>query len=584
MRCLVLGWLFVLPFVSIAFAQSRGEVVSALKKAASFYSEKVSRHGGYHYYYTADISYGRSEHSEGLDTSENQREATPLAGMTFLEAWDATGDRFYLDAARRSALALVQGQHCSGGWDYGIYYDPEKRKSYPYRVDNNCAATNRHADAKTWSQPYTTLDDNTTQGTLRFLMRTDRALDFKDAGIHEAALYALEKLAGAQYPNGAWPQRFYRAPDPAKFPAKKASYPESWSRQWPGPDYQGLYTFNDNVISDCIDLFLEASRIYDDPKYRAAAERGGDFMLLAQMPDPQPAWAQQYDLDMHPAWARVFEPPSVTGGESQGIMKTLLLLYQETGKRKYLDAVPRALEYLKRSVLPASANKEPRSRIPESAPVLARFYELRTNRPLYITKGTRATVEGRSVANLDGYQVSYSDESVITHYNVLVSGANLTGIEAEYKRLASADPSNMARPVKLHGLSPWAETREVAAKRPAQAQFPSRSTHYGPVNEHPLTDHPRTAGAEEIKKIIAALDDRGAWVEEGTIGKSDRVMSVLAAHDMVVKIGGKTYPLREDETVEVFRGPQPPPDRIISTSTFAWNAEALIGYLLAQRQ
>src|SRR5207244_1343587 len=128
-----------------------------------------------------------------------------------------------------------------------------------------------------------------------------------------AALYALDQIAKAQYPNGAWPQRFYRPPDPARFPVLKAGYPESWPRQWPGPDYEALYTFNDNVISDCIDLFLEASHIYDQPRYRTIAEKGGGFILLAQMPDPQPAWAQQYSTQMQPAWARAFEPPSVTG-------------------------------------------------------------------------------------------------------------------------------------------------------------------------------------------------------------------------------------------------------------------------------
>jgi PelA/Pel-15E family pectate lyase len=73
---------------------------------------------------------------------------------------------------------------------------------------------------------------------------------------------------------------------------------------------------------------------------------------MSQMPDPQPAWAQQYDANMHPAWARVFEPPSVTGGESQGIMRMLMVLYRETGDKKYLEPIPRALAYLKKSILP----------------------------------------------------------------------------------------------------------------------------------------------------------------------------------------------------------------------------------------
>ena len=31
-----------------------------------------------------------------------------------------------------------------------------------------------------------------------------------------------------------------------------------------------------------------------------------------QMPDPQPGWAQQYDYDMRPMWARKFEPAAIT--------------------------------------------------------------------------------------------------------------------------------------------------------------------------------------------------------------------------------------------------------------------------------
>jgi hypothetical protein len=557
-------------------AQTREDVLAALRKAGEFYRNKVSTQGGYHFYYAEDLSYGRSEQSEGPTTVENQREATPIVGMTFLEAWDATGDRFYLEAARAAAMALVRGQHCSGGWDYFIEFDPAKRKAYPYRSDGNCGAVKRPASAAEWSQPYTTLDDNTTQACLRLMMRTDRALEFKDAAIHEAARYALDKLMQAQYPNGAWPQRFYEPPDAARFPVRKAAYPDSWPRTWPGPNYRHLYTFNDNSISDMIDTLLEAARIYKEPRYRAAAERGGDFMLLAQMPDPQPAWAQQYDVDMHPAWARAFEPPSVTGGESQGVMKSLLVLYQETGKRKYLDAVPRALEYLKRSALPPADHAvEARSRMPQGAPVLARFYELKTNRPLYITKGTRVSVDGRPTVLMDGYQLSYTDESVITHYNVLVSGDQLPLLEAEHQRLVSADAASIRRPDKLHGLSPWSEY-PLAGARPAQ--FPPRST--ADAREQAARG-PRRRRPASVPDILAAMDSRGAWVEEGSIGKADKIVSVFAAKDMVVQIGKQTLPLKENETLDVFQGTVPPRERIIRSQTFARNIEALLAWLRA---
>ena len=66
------------------------------------------------------------------------------------------------------------------------------------------------------------------------------------------------------------------------------------------------YTLNDEAIPDTIVTLLEAAQHYGDSRYKAAAMKGGDFLLLAQMPEPQPAWAQQYNAQMQPAWARRF--------------------------------------------------------------------------------------------------------------------------------------------------------------------------------------------------------------------------------------------------------------------------------------
>lgn len=549
-----LGALFVaLVAASAQMAPSRQDVLNAMRKATAFYLEKVSTRGGYHFSYSDDLSYGRSEQSEGRTQIELQREGTPIVGMTFLDLYEATGDRFYLDGARKAGQALVDGQLCSGGWDYLVEFDPAKRSRYPYRKDRDCS------QAGTPDRPPTTFDDNVTQACLRLLMRIDRALDFKDVTIHEAAVFALNALLKVQYPNGAWPQRFSQFPDPAKFPVKRASYPASWPRQWPGPggNYLGHYTFNDNSISDCIDTLLEAARIYTDPRYLASAERGGDFILLAQMPDPQPAWAQQYDIDMHPSWARVFEPPSVTGGESQGILRTLMVLYGETGKKKYLDGVPRALAYLEKSVLPHPANAaEIWSRISPKAGALARFYELGTNRPLYITKGTQIFAKGLGQARPDGYELSYSDGSVITHYAVLVSAADLPSIRQEHTRVAAADPSTLRRPDTLRGLSPWTLS---APARPRDSR----------------------PDAASIARIIQSLDERGAWVEEGVIGRADQVVTVNAARPMVLTINDRSFPIAENDRIALFDGAQPPRQRIIRTATFVRNLEAMAAYITA---
>jgi PelA/Pel-15E family pectate lyase len=547
--------LFLLAPVLAAQTPTKSEVLRAMRKAADFYRHKVSTEGGYHYYYTSDLSYGRSESAEGPTQVEVQREATPIVALAYLDAHTATDDRAYLEFARAAAQALVRGQLCSGGWDYLIEFDSEKRKQYQYRADKNCGDDKRGV---------TNLDDNVTQAAVRVLMRVDSALNFSDSAIHEAALFALDRLVAAQYPIGAWPQRFKKLPDFSKYPVKRASYQESWSKKWPGPDYQDRYTFNDNTIADAIDMMLEAARIYNEPRYRTAAEKGGQFILLAQMPEPQPAWAQQYDAEMHPAWARVFEPPSVTGGESQGIMRILMTLYRETGDRKYLEPIPRALDYLKRSFVPRG-DAEIFRRIPEG-PVLARFYELKTNKPLYITKGSRLNAAGLGSRNVDGYEISYSPESVITHYGVLVSGRALAQIEEDYRALAAADPKTMRRPDKLRGLSPWSERRH-AEQRP---------------------------GGGEVKQLIDAMDERGAWNKMGAIGRADRLVFTYAAKDMVLRIGrgrsdgsagdnlratGQVIPIKENDTVEIFLGAERPPERIISSADFARNLTQLAEYV-----
>ncbi len=569
-------------FAALGQPPTREEVVRAMRKAVEFYRTQVGTEGAYHFTYTEDLSYGRSESTEGRNRVEVQREGTPVVGMAFLAAYEATGDRYFLDAARQTAYALVKGQHCSGGWDYYIEFDPQKRKEFPYRVDGDCGAGG--------SRYVTNMDDNTTQAATRLLMRIDRALGFEDARIHEAARYALDSLVKAQYPNGAWPQRYSRFPDPKEFPVKRASYPETWPRQWPGPDYQGHYTFNDNSIVDDIDTMLEAARIYKEPAYLASAEKGGDFILLAQMPEPQPGWSQQYDRDMHPAWARIFEPPSVTGGESQGVMKMLLVLYRETGKKKYLDPLRRALDYYRRSALPPVENpSEIRRRVctPGTTYCLARFYELQTNRPLYITKGTRIRVKGRPGApidQVDGYQLSYSDQSVLTHYSVLVRGDEIDNLAREYEQLLKADPASIRRPDKLWGLSPWSDKPSVT-----EAGLLSGLAKPGSLS---LEDLAGKAGA-----ILASLDSRGAWVEQGVIGRADRLLWVFAAKDMVLTLSGsgagpnrvgrsnqRVIQLKENDTLELFQGGRPPLERIVRSVTFARNIETLSLYLMLARR
>lgn len=422
---------------------TRNQAVDALHRAVGFFRKQASAGGGYVYALSADLKKREGEGVVGPTTAWIEPPGTPAVGMAYLEAYQLTGDAALLEAALETAMALVNGQLESGGWDNLIEFAQEDRRRYAYRVD-------RHQSLDKLRNT-TTFDDDKSQSALRFLMALDEELEFHNEAVHDAALYALNAVLQAQYPNGAWPQGYSRFPDPDEHPVLRASYPETWSRTFTGENYRGHYTLNDGAISDLITTLLMAYDIYGDERYRAAALRGGDFFLLAQLPEPQPGWAQQYNAQMQPAWARKFEPPSVTGGESQGVMRSLLTLYRRTGERKYLEPIPRALAYYRSSLLPDGR--------------LARFYELETNKPLYFTKD---------------YQLTYSSDDMPTHYAFIVS-SGLDRIERDYRALLENGPAEEP-PV-----------RRARAPR--------------------ITDRL----AREAAEIVAALDDRGAWVTPGRL-------------------------------------------------------------------
>ncbi len=326
-----------LPPVSGADIE-RTEVAATLRRAVLFFHDHCAKQGGYVWRYSRDLQLSEGEAETGPETIWVQPPGTPAVGLALIEAFDVTGDRRYLEFAREAAHALVRGQLQSGGWFYSTHFDPAERLKWGYR-DNMAFRTSQRRKNST---NITTLDDDTTPGALRFLIAIDKRLKFEDAAIHEAAQFALEALLKAQYPNGGWYQnwdRYPQSPDESEYPVLKATYPTDWSRKWLN-DWPGRYYTNDNVTGMMIATMLVAWETYDDERFLRAAKRTGDFLLLAQMPDPQPAWAQQYDPSMHPCWDRKMEPPAISSHESQEVMQALLMLTSRTGDRRYLEPIP----------------------------------------------------------------------------------------------------------------------------------------------------------------------------------------------------------------------------------------------------
>ncbi len=419
---------------------TRAEAAAALRKAAGFFRENCAKHGGYVWRYSRDLKLSEGEAETGPDTIWVQPPGTPAVGLAYLDAWDATGDSYYLEAATEVAHALVRGQLQSGGWYYSIHFDPAERTKWGYRDNPEWRPSRRGRKNDT---NVTVIDDDTTPAALRLLMRVDSALEQQDDAIHEGVMFALDALLIGQYPNGAWTHNWDVYPaghSTDEFPVLRASYPREWSRKWLN-DWPGRYYTNDNISGSMLVTMLRAYETYGDERYLESAQRTGEFFLLAQLPEPQPAWAQQYDVSMHPCWDRKFEPPAISGLESQYVIDAMLELYRTTGDERLLESVERAIAYLQTCRL--------------SNGRLPRFYELRTNRPLYFNSS---------------YELTYDPADAPDHYG-FEHDSHLDEFAAECERLRREGPSP--------------QTAGVG----------------------------RSEAAAEARRVIDAMDGRGAWID-----------------------------------------------------------------------
>ena len=389
------AFLFLLSAYSIFAGSLRDDAVTTMRRAAGFYREKVASHGGYVYYYSLDL---KERHGEGECTVDQiwvEPPGTPTVGMAYLKAYESTGDKFYLDAALETGEALIYGQLKSGGWTHCIDFNPKGGRVAQYR------------NGRGGGKNYSTFDDNKTQSALRMLMRLDKALEFKNARVSEAVRFAQKSVLSSQFSNGGFPQGWLAPVEDQ--PVVKAAYPDyEWRTEGRIKNYWDYYTLNDNLAGDTTLMLHEAYDIYGDERFLKALRKLGNFLVLAQMPDPQPAWAQQYNYEMNPMWARRFEPPAITGSESQDVMNALMDIYCITGDAKYLKPVPRAVKYFRSSLLPDGR--------------LARYYELKTNRPLYMFRKGKV------------YTLTYDDSRTPSHYAWKVN-SRLDKLESRYKKL-----------------------------------------------------------------------------------------------------------------------------------------------------
>ncbi len=266
--------------------------------------------------------------------------------------------------ARGVAASMLLYQSPEGGW--------------PTDVDTTQPPSEKFLALKP-SARAPTIDDGATTTPLRHFALVITATP--DAELRAAFERGFDYLLAAQYPSGGWPQYF---------PLK--------------PGYYSHITYNDNAMVNVLTLLRDTAEgrapfAFVDGARRsraaAAVAKGIACILRTQVKraDRLTAWCAQHgETTFAPAPARNFEPASLSGMETVGITRFLMAVEQPSpeiiaaveGAAAWLESV--RVKGLKVENFTGADGKRDRRVVadPAAPDLWARFYELGTDRPVFL--------------------------------------------------------------------------------------------------------------------------------------------------------------------------------------------------------
>jgi PelA/Pel-15E family pectate lyase len=237
------------------------------------------------------------------------------------------------------------------------------------------------------SKTDSTLDNGATHTQMRYLARVYTATGlerFKDG-----FLRGLDYLLAAQYRNGGWPQ----------------FYPSQGN-----PKYSRYITFNDGAMIGAARLLRDVAE--QKPEYafvdqarrgktQQSVNKGIECILKTQIvvDGRRTAWCQQHDdKTLKPRDARTYEKASITGSDSADIVRFLMDIRNPNSR--VIDAVQSAVAWFDAVKLggikvvrkPDGSEKGYDVVVvedPNAPPIWARFYDIRTNRPIFCGRDGR---------------------------------------------------------------------------------------------------------------------------------------------------------------------------------------------------
>jgi len=295
--------------------------------------------------------------------------------------WDdalaQAADWYESSEAIRIADNVLLYQHETGGW-------PKNLDMAQVLTEAERDSIRREQAAGGTTLSNVTIDNGATYTQIRYLARVYEATGQERFG--KGVQRGIDYLLEAQYENGGWPQYY--------------------------PIREGYYehvTFNDDAMIGAMRVLRDVAQGEDrfafvdaERRKRAATatEKGLDVILETQIEvDGTPtAWCAQYDPEtLEPAGARSYEPPSISGGESVGIVEYLMEI--EDPSPEVIRAVEAAVDWFERVKLTDVELVEVEdSSLPDgydlvvgydptgASPLWARFYEIGTNQPMFLDR------------------------------------------------------------------------------------------------------------------------------------------------------------------------------------------------------
>ena len=247
---------------------------------------------------------------DDIITNDKSRGSAYVAAQ-FAYAYELLQDYHALDIAKKTADFYVRAQSPEGAW------------LYLYKVGPNRIECGSH-------KPEYKFQDSCQSHPLYLLAYMYRLTGTKQ--YLEAMKKCGEFYLSAQNPDGSWSHHYDME---AKVGRTCRGLPQGGE-------------INDLAMNDAIDVMILMYHLTKERKYIDAVKRAGEWLLKAQFKGAVCGWADQYDREMNPIWARHFEPPALSWESTRHASQAMVTLYRLSGDERYREALRSTAEWFQK--------------------------------------------------------------------------------------------------------------------------------------------------------------------------------------------------------------------------------------------